>query len=185
MHKQFQRRERSHFRILLRYVLVSESIASTDSPGRTDMFLLFPAYGVAFDRQQADVYGPILAPIVIGTSLGLAIWVSSGMIDFGYVWGGNPALCMGSAVGASDWKDTWVVWVGALLASAVHSLLYLAVPPNHEQICVPRSTKNLYANGDEKQQELPQVLADRARFPQVPPAGEEPSAGQGSTDHSF
>jgi hypothetical protein len=45
------------------------------------MAMLIPAYGIAFDARQGQLFGPILAPIFIGAQIGLLIWASAGLSD--------------------------------------------------------------------------------------------------------
>ena len=41
--------------------------------------MLIPAYGIAFDARQGQLFGPILAPIFIGVMIGFLIWASAGL----------------------------------------------------------------------------------------------------------
>lgn len=99
-----------------------------------DIIMLYTAFGSAFDKQQAQLYGPIAGSIMIGFNLAILLWVTSGLNQHGFVWGANPAFCMAAAAGRAYWKDTWVSWAGALVSCAVNALLYVYIPPNHKAV---------------------------------------------------
>lgn len=99
--------------------------------------LLCVAYGTAFDARQGQVFGPILAPFFISAQLGLLIWASGGLAP-GYTGAGmNPALCWAPNVvagGAADVSPQWVYWLGPFVASVIHAVVYLALPPHHKDL---------------------------------------------------
>lgn len=99
--------------------------------------LLYVSFGIALDPKQGAVFGPALAPFLIGTTLGLLIFVSGSLMAPGYVGAGmNPARCFGPAVvmGGQLWKDNWVFWVGPMLACLAIAFLYNLIPPYHDEI---------------------------------------------------
>ena len=51
------------------------------------MPLLQPAYGVAFDPKNGQIFGPIMAPIFVGTMLGLILFIASGFSSLPYAPG--------------------------------------------------------------------------------------------------
>eukprot|EP00850_Spirogloea_muscicola_P023411 SM000354S13406 [mRNA] locus=s354:23220:24746:- [translate_table: standard] len=99
--------------------------------------LLFVAFGTALDAKQGQIFGPVLSPFLIGGTLGLLIFVSSGLVA-GYVGAGmNPARCFGPAVAmGSDvlWRDNWVFWVGPGLACCALAFVYHLIPPHHADV---------------------------------------------------
>jgi len=93
--------------------------------------LLFIAFGTALDPKQGLIYGPVLAPFFISVMFALILFASSFMP--GYTGPSiNPARCFGPAVAMGDLSNHWVPWVGVLIASSLHALLYYLVPPDHE-----------------------------------------------------
>eukprot|EP00898_Chlorokybus_atmophyticus_P007166 jgi/Chlat1/7450/Chrsp6S07497 len=93
--------------------------------------LLFVAFGVALDPKQRQVFGPILAPFIIGATLGLLLFVSGGLQP-GYTGAGmNPARCFGPAVAIGHWDNQWVYWVGPLIGCFLLGMLYRLIPPHH------------------------------------------------------
>ena len=107
-----------------------------------DLTLLYSVYGLALDPVQGKLYGPV-GPIGIGLMLALLIWTSFSLSSaVGFTWGGNPAFCVGSAVGdntcqfSDDCDSTkpssqlWYSFVGAFTASVVHWAIYILAPPS-------------------------------------------------------
>lgn len=96
-----------------------------------DIIMLYSAFGSAFDKTQGQLYGPIAGPVMIGLNLTILLWMTSGFVPLGYVWGANPAFCIAAAIGYSDWSTVWLSWAGGLLACVVNALLYVYIPPHH------------------------------------------------------
>ena len=76
----------------------------------TNIFMTIPllviAYGSAFDRGQAALYGPLFVPMAIAFMLMVIIIVSGGAsATSGFEWGGNPAFCAGGAVDVPSNSD--------------------------------------------------------------------------------
>lgn len=95
--------------------------------------LLFIAYGIAFEPRQGALFGPIAAPLFIGSMLGLILFASAGNSTLpGYAPGMNWAICVGPevAMGAST-PGFHVYFTGPLLASFLHALLFIGAPPHH------------------------------------------------------
>ena len=67
--------------------------------------LLFVAYGVALDPIQGQVFGPVLAPFLLGLVVMINIFVSAGIAEAkGYSGASmNPSRCFGAAVASGDW----------------------------------------------------------------------------------
>lgn len=103
--------------------LIAESMFS--------LCLLFIAFGVALDPRQGKIFGPVLAPFIIGLALGMLIFASSGLAP-GYTGAGmNAARCIGSAAASGEWKHHWVYWLGPVIAVVVHTIIYKLAPPTH------------------------------------------------------
>jgi glycerol uptake facilitator-like aquaporin len=45
------------------------------------MAMLQVAYGVAFDARQRKIFGPIMAPFIIGATVALLIWASAELVE--------------------------------------------------------------------------------------------------------
>merc|ERR1712216_589873 len=83
------------------------------------LFLLFIAYGVAFDPKQGALFGPLGAPVVIGFALGLLIFASSAIsaTPGAVVASANFALCVGSNyTSVGFFGHEWVYILGTFLA---------------------------------------------------------------------
>ena len=92
------------------------------------LILIFLSFGVALDPRQAGVFGPALAPCLVGLVLGV---VSLGM-SFSKPGVGvslNPARCFGAFVGSGFQAYHWIHWVGPVAASCTHGVVYYLVPP--------------------------------------------------------
>lgn len=93
------------------------------------LLALFLAFGIGLDPRQRNVYGPALAPALVGG----VVWTL--VMTFGFAlpgYGGaslNPTRCFGAyvATGFPGWH--WIHWVGPTLASMCHGLVYFLVPP--------------------------------------------------------
>ena len=87
------------------------------------------AFGVAIDPRNKAALGPVLAPFLVGLIVGLLVFG----LSFGvHGYGGpsmNPARCFGAYVGSRFPGWHWVHWVGPILASLAHALMYKILPP--------------------------------------------------------
>jgi len=96
--------------------------------------LIFLAFGIALEPKQGQVMGPALAPLFVGLTLGLLIFISGDLVPPGYTGAGmNPARCFGPAVvqGGELWTFNWVFWVGPIFASLLQGIVFNLVPPHH------------------------------------------------------
>jgi glycerol uptake facilitator-like aquaporin len=93
------------------------------------LLALFFAFGVGLDPRQRSVYGPALAPALVGLVVGsLALSFSISLEGYGGA-SLNPARCFGAFVGSRFPSWHWIHWVSVVGASAFHGLLYFLVPP--------------------------------------------------------
>lgn len=84
--------------ILLGEVFLNEVFAS--------LVLLFLSYGVGLDPRQAVVFGPRLGPLLVGSSLGILSFATSGIAP-GYAGAQmNPARCFAFGVARRDMSGT-------------------------------------------------------------------------------
>ena len=118
-----------------------------------DLALLFMSFGVGLDPRQKQVFGPALAPILVGLVLGV-ISVGTAFTRRGYNGvSANPARCLGVFVGSRFPSYHWVSaivlldihcrltephqihWVGDIAAGMVHGAVYFLVPPwNYQKL---------------------------------------------------
>ncbi|EXJ60360.1 hypothetical protein A1O7_04512 [Cladophialophora yegresii CBS 114405] len=90
---------------------------------------LFLAFGLGLDPRNGTAFGPSLAPILIGLSSALTLFVSS-FARLGYLGTSlNPARCLGFMAAGERFTYHWVHWVGPIMASTVNGVLYWLVPP--------------------------------------------------------
>jgi glycerol uptake facilitator-like aquaporin len=91
--------------------------------------ILFLAFGVGLDPRQATIFGPALAPALVG----LAVAVVSFGLSFSQPgYGGaslNPARCFGIYVGSRFPGWHWVHWTMTIAGSLAHAAIYALVPP--------------------------------------------------------
>ena len=89
-------------------------------------FILSIIGGVAFDERQGAIFGPILGPVAISAAVGVSIFASARtamMI--------NWAECVAIGIVGGDFDgNEWISFVGPLIASVVHAVLFLGVPPS-------------------------------------------------------
>ena len=91
--------------------------------------ILFLAFGVGLDPRQSAVFGPALAPALVGLALGvLSFGLSFNKPGFGGA-SMNPARCFGVFVGSRFPYWHWYHWVAAIAAAVTHALFYSLVPP--------------------------------------------------------
>eukprot|EP00249_Psilotum_nudum_P007743 c20789_g1_i1 orf=711-1874(-) len=96
-------------------------------------FLISVAYPVALEYSIPGKRRnmPVRGAIIIGSLLGLLIFVSGELLAPGYTSAGmNPARCFGPAIvqgGSALLHPQWVFWFGPLIASAVFALVYHVV----------------------------------------------------------
>jgi glycerol uptake facilitator-like aquaporin len=105
-----------------------------------DLTLLFLAFGVGLDPRQNEIFGPALAPVLVGMSVGI-ISFGTAITRPGYYGAStNPTRCLGAYVGSTFPTYGWIYWVAAVIAAIIHGGVYWAVPPWN------------YRKGEEKQQ---------------------------------
>ena len=95
----------------------------------SNVTLLFLAFGVGLDPRQRQIFGPALAPALVGLSLGVLTF-GTAITRPGY--GGasmNPTRCLGVFVATRFPGWHWIHWVGPIAAAFVHSVFYVLVPP--------------------------------------------------------
>ena len=94
-----------------------------------DLVLLFMSFGVGLDPRQKQVFGPALAPIFVGLTLGVISFGTS-FSKPGYAGvSANPARCFGVYVGSRFPGYHWIHWVGDISAGIAHGVCYFLVPP--------------------------------------------------------
>ncbi|KAI1618522.1 aquaporin-like protein [Exophiala viscosa] len=101
------------------------------------LLLIVMAFGVGLDPRQKGIFGPALAPILVGLSAGAcALCFSFSMPGSGGA-GLNPARCFGAFVGSRFPGWHWIHWIGPLGASILHGIIYFVVPPGSVQPRAP------------------------------------------------
>src|SRR5687767_10095834 len=66
------------------------------------MALIYLAYGVGLDPRQAEFYGPRMGPLLVGSSLGVIAFATSGAVP-GFAGAQmHPARCFGFGVAKRD-----------------------------------------------------------------------------------
>lgn len=112
--------------------------------------VLFLAYGVGLDPRQALLFGPRLGPLLVGSSVGLVSFATSGIVP-GYAGAQlNPARCFAFGIARrdlssmfiltlltfiisrliNDRKDQWIWWFGPAIAGLLLAVIYNAIPPH-------------------------------------------------------
>ncbi|KAM4068042.1 major intrinsic protein domain-containing protein [Hirsutella rhossiliensis] len=90
--------------------------------------LLFLAYGVALDPRQPMVYGQRLGPLLVGLSLGLTSFATSGIAP-GYPGPQlNPAVCFAFGVARRDLSGQWIWWFASAAASVLLVVMFAIAP---------------------------------------------------------
>ncbi|KNG84714.1 MIP transporter [Aspergillus nomiae NRRL 13137] len=93
------------------------------------LVLIFLSFGVGLDPRQGSIYGAALSPFLVGMTLGVLSWGSS-FSRAGYAGASlNPARCFGVYVATSYPGYHWIHWVGPLVASVGHGIVYFIAPP--------------------------------------------------------
>eukprot|EP00308_Calcidiscus_leptoporus_P004906 CAMPEP_0119355040 /NCGR_PEP_ID=MMETSP1334-20130426/3955_1 /TAXON_ID=127549 /ORGANISM="Calcidiscus leptoporus, Strain RCC1130" /LENGTH=266 /DNA_ID=CAMNT_0007368763 /DNA_START=323 /DNA_END=1123 /DNA_ORIENTATION=- len=91
--------------------------------------------GIAFDPRQQRIFGPVVGPIFIAAFVGLLILASLNVGQPGYGPMLNWAQCVGTSIVVGEFNgDEWISVVGPVVACLVHSALFIAVPPSHNEI---------------------------------------------------
>ncbi|KAH8924899.1 aquaporin-like protein [Atractiella rhizophila] len=124
----------------------------------TALSVLFIAYGVGLDPRSKELNGPALGPFLVGLTIALSSWSTSGLVP-GFSGGiAFPTRCFGMAFGSWMWqREQWVWWIGDLLAAAVSGVLYRVVPPYKHEL------KEGEQNG--RCEELEKASKDFERYP--------------------
>ncbi|PIN14265.1 Aquaporin (major intrinsic protein family) [Handroanthus impetiginosus] len=98
---------------------------------------LFASIWMAYDHRQAKELGHILIFSIVGTVLGLLVFVSTSVTtQKGYAGAGmNPARCIGPAIvrGGHLWDGHWVFWVGPAVACVAFYLYTKIIPRQHHK----------------------------------------------------
>jgi glycerol uptake facilitator-like aquaporin len=95
----------------------------------SSLFALFLAFGIGLDPRQRQIFGPALAPALVGVAIGgLTLSYAYGLPGYGGP-SLNPARCLGVYVVIGFPGYHWVHWVGMLTASMFHGLIYFVIPP--------------------------------------------------------
>ncbi len=97
------------------------------------LLLLVMAFGVGLDPRQKEIFGPALAPILVGLAAGGSALCFAFSVPGSGGAGLNPARCFGVFVGSHFPGWHWVNWVGPLAASMLHGIVYWIVPPGSAQ----------------------------------------------------
>ncbi|RFU81159.1 hypothetical protein TARUN_1068 [Trichoderma arundinaceum] len=103
--------------------------------------LLFLSFGVGLDPRQAAAFGPRMGPLLVGTSLGLVSFATSGIIP-GYAGAQmNPTRCLAFGIARRDMSYQWVYWFGPAVGSIMMGILYNLIPPHHTELSKKKSKK--------------------------------------------
>ncbi|XP_047324854.1 aquaporin-5-like [Impatiens glandulifera] len=96
---------------------------------------LFGSIWIVFDERQSRRFGPVVVCSIVGTVLGLLVFVSTTVTGAkGYAGAGiNPARCLGPAVirGGHLWNRHWVFWAGPGIGSLVFYIYTKIIPRQH------------------------------------------------------
>ncbi|KAI3774325.1 hypothetical protein L1987_48876 [Smallanthus sonchifolius] len=96
---------------------------------------LFASIWLAYDHRQAKALGVLVVFSIIGTILGLLVFISTSLTGKkGYAGAGmNPARCLGPAMirGGHLWDGHWVFWVGPAISCMVFYIYTKIIPCNH------------------------------------------------------
>ncbi len=98
------------------------------------------AFGVALDPRQQKLFGPLVGPLAVGSSLGIVSFASAGMVP-GYTGATmNPAKCFAFAITRRNFVDQWIWWLGPFCGSWLLAITYFIAPPYHSS-SVPKRRK--------------------------------------------
>ncbi|KAJ5152388.1 hypothetical protein N7492_010683 [Penicillium capsulatum] len=90
--------------------------------------LIFLAFGTALDPRQANVFGHATSPWFVGIALAIVSW-GTAFTREGYIGASlNPARCLGAYVASEFPSYHWIHWIGPLVASVGHGLVYFVDP---------------------------------------------------------
>ncbi|KAJ5103123.1 MIP transporter [Penicillium argentinense] len=117
------------------------------------LILIFLSFGVGLDPRQGKIYGPALSPFLVGMVLG-TLSLGSAFVRSGFAGACelytkdiskekrslcncltlpsaamNPARCFGVFVATSFPTYHWIHWVGPIVASVAHGIVYYVAPP--------------------------------------------------------
>ncbi|SPN96496.1 related to aquaporin [Cephalotrichum gorgonifer] len=119
-------------------VFLSETFAS--------FVLLYLAYGVGLDPRQALLFGPKFGPLLVGLSVGLVAFATSGMAP-GYAGAQmHPARCFAFGIARRNLSGQWIWWFGPALAAVLFAAIYNMVPPTPRKEAQDSSTPTLNIN---------------------------------------
>ncbi|KAK5274279.1 hypothetical protein LTR96_000879 [Exophiala xenobiotica] len=118
------------------------------------LLLLVMAFGVGLDPRQKEIFGPALAPILVGLAAGGSALCFAFSTPGSGGAGLNPARCFGVFVGSRFPGWHWVNWVGPLAASMLHGIVYWIVPPGssaqNPNYRMARASASVVDEADEK-----------------------------------
>ncbi|KAL7786977.1 aquaporin-like protein [Trichoderma ceciliae] len=101
--------------------------------------LLFLSFGVGLDPRQAALFGPRMGPLLVGASLGLVSFSTSGIIP-GYAGAQmNPARCLAFGIARRDMSFQWIWWFGPAVGAMMMGILYNLIPPHHTELAKKKS----------------------------------------------
>ncbi|GAM17046.1 hypothetical protein SAMD00019534_002210 [Acytostelium subglobosum LB1] len=92
-------------------------------------FNLFITFTVALDPRQSKTFGILSAPLVIGITLFITLFISQGLLSYYAGPGFNISRCFGPAVVSGTWDKYWVFVVGPLISSFGIGVLVNVIPP--------------------------------------------------------
>lgn len=103
-----------------------------------NFIFLFGSIWIAYDHRQAKKLGLVLVMSIVGTVLGLLVFVSTTVTATkGYAGAGlNPARCFGAAIvrGGHLWDGHWIFWAGPAI-SCFGFYVYTQIIPNDHFHC--------------------------------------------------
>ena len=86
------------------------------------------SFGTGLDPHQREVFGPALAPILVGLSAALVLFSTAFALNGYSGVSGNPSRCLGLLSAADNLTYHWVQWVGPITAAIINALFYKAIP---------------------------------------------------------
>jgi glycerol uptake facilitator-like aquaporin len=82
----------------------------------SSLFVIFMAFGLGLDPRNANAFPPALAPFLVGSAVGLALF-SGGISVEGYLGSSNnPARCLGLMMAGNRFTYHWIHWIADLTA---------------------------------------------------------------------